>query len=128
MGLHWDIGNLCCLPAGYGIRTPYPPTKRDIPESSEWQWTLIPLAEQRALVIQPDEDSKAVRFRRHTICKTGIRLAQHTCGIHQIASLTKPGAAQGLGTNPDENSFTELSSITARGPRPESTWAALRHA
>ncbi len=52
-----------------------------IRESGEWQWTLIPLAEQRALVTQPDEDSKAVRFRRHTICKeyqNGTRFVQHT--------------------------------------------------
>ena len=26
-GLHSDIGNLGCLPAGYGLRTPYPPTQ-----------------------------------------------------------------------------------------------------
>jgi hypothetical protein len=62
-----------------------------------------PLAEQRALVTQPDEDSKAVRFRRHTIWN--IRMVHDSCSmhrdIHQIASLTKrsQGALQGLGCN-----------------------------
>ena len=109
-----------------GMRSPHAVSVHGtrIRESGEWQWTLIPLAEQRAFVTQPDEDSKAVRFRRHTICnecQDGTRFAQHAsrqssdCLPHEARERRRALEHTRMSLPVRGAYFPELSSITARG-------------